>query len=499
MYDFGQFNNALNRRVMKMGINKVILSETGTYNPMYQRPYELDVQKNSLETIFNRMESTGGVLSGQLLAGAGCNIIMPSSNRGGNIHIPNGWNEKRIRFVLEVCCHFNLGNPVSYFVQGYTSFPGVNPQTGSIAPDMDFHVNSFVAVNQMTTTTPHGPGTRFVVAEQSQIMSDNNFASAMQGDATYMIRPVDIFYGMQTNYMADAHQYAGNAPSVDSRSIIRRDAIRSSRSSNIPTTYLANVIGSYCTATEQANFGVSEANIVGKAIENVFEAPVIENPFFASLAASNDMGSLTRFRWSDLEAIDPGVFSKTTYAAMDQRQLSKVCQSGQYTPWHGTDRTTVTASALMHAVPALMMETMFSAIAFTSNNSSIDGRMHTLIGGALSLTGEDLRRNYKIFIDRLEREVLFDLTYAGTESYTIEMMVDSQGESRLKLSIAGMREEEFVLPSFCDNLYAPVVAGGRDIYQNMVQSLDSLVNSLAETKVQASYKGMEPLQVNTTI
>ena len=144
----------LPRAISSMNVTRMLMVETGRYNPMYQRPYETNINNHALNAIADRIMSTDSKrATGSLVSGIASSIAAPSSTPGQEIQIQYGWSERRIRFVMEVEYTTSLGGKGIYYIQGYTSHPGVS-MTGAVDPYMQFIVNSFTAVNRVETLTP---------------------------------------------------------------------------------------------------------------------------------------------------------------------------------------------------------------------------------------------------------------------------------------------------------------------------------------------------------
>lgn len=119
-------------------VKKLLLQETGTYNQMYNRPYEVDTQGGMLENAISRLEQAKGGLSGSGLSGIGSMLLRPSASvmQGvSDVYIPNGWSERRLRFVMEVEVTSKTGSTSIFYFQGFSEYVGVSMQ-GSIDPRM---------------------------------------------------------------------------------------------------------------------------------------------------------------------------------------------------------------------------------------------------------------------------------------------------------------------------------------------------------------------------
>ena len=88
-----QFGNQFSDN-KKMRITGLLIQDTGTYNPMYIRPYTTHVTKEAANAISDRVNQTGDI-NYATFSGIAGSIIAPSAVALGEIPIPNGWGERR--------------------------------------------------------------------------------------------------------------------------------------------------------------------------------------------------------------------------------------------------------------------------------------------------------------------------------------------------------------------------------------------------------------------
>jgi hypothetical protein len=489
----------LGHRITKMQVEQLIMVESGTYNPLYHRPYQSHLDAQLLNTVINRVDQAGtGHITGNLLSGVAGMILAPTAtvDTSREIAIPHGWQERRIRFVLIVSVEFSLGTQNTYYYQGYTNYPGVNV-SGAIDPQMVFIINSVMVVGkQVANYGPMGYTTMDRLVESYQVVADPTWHSITQAQMAHLMRPQDVFTGMQSNYMrgaADAYgQYDNGSSYRDARSVLRADPQRSNRANNLPGAYVAKVIDGFFTSSQMSEFGHSDADVLSISKQTVMETPISENPFIRWLGERRSQPTGYQFTMGDLELLDSGVSGRVNLIIPGQAQAVQQHRTGMTSFWNGADRATVVASHLVQAIPALMMELLITKIALRSTNHDIGGRISTVLISANSLTGLDLTRHYELFVRRLETEIIHDFTYGGQESYQLEIQADIFGETWVNLSIGPMPLIQYVAPSFCDNLFAPIVAQNQHQFDNLVLNMEQLVNNVNES-VFAGHAGQAPV------
>jgi len=470
-------------QISKINIARLLMSETGTYNDMVQRPYTLSMEAGTLNSITQRAVEMHGKLSGATLSGVACDLVSPSAAPTGNVSIPNGWGTRRIRFVMEVHCQFVLGVTMIYYIQGYTDFPGVSA-TGEPAPDMRFIINSIIGVSRTTIPTPSGMVTRDIITENSQVVADPNALNAMMG-GNLLMRPQDVFGRMQANYISQGHSYGGGNV-IDPRGTLTAAPVRSNRMNNVGAEYIAKIVNGYTTGNELATFGQGTQDILSRAKAEVYETPLMDNPFISILSDVRGMGISNSFTYGDLLNIDPGVSQRKHFAVHSNIQQAQVHTVGATSYWNGTDRETVVATILGQAVPALMMELLISKINFHATNHDHSGNVTIAISGAKSLTEADMTRYYEMFKSRLANEVLRDISFGGNIPFSLQMEVDLFGDTWIRLSLNSGPIIDYALGTFSDSLFTPIVTGQKQMFDSMVYDIENLVNNVSEAVTSAT-------------
>ena len=459
-------------------IAKLLLQETGTYNPLYSRPYEVYISQESMNSICQRVEQTGGSsVTGSLLSGISSNIVAPSATPGKEIAIPYGWTERRIRFLMEVHITPPSGTPYLYYIQGYTNYLGVT-SSGNIDPAMEFYINSFIRVSRCNTIGPYGVQVKDVITEAAHVVN-GAIVHTLTGSDVYGMRPHDLFTGVHSEYLQNAYSYMQNGSGLqDNRITLNSNPVRAARANSLPSNYLANIIDNYQTGAQLATFGQGSGDIISRCRDLTYEAGVDENPFIRAISAAKGVPSSVTFNMNDLCRVDPAAASVTDFITLGATNSTELHQVGQTSGWNGSDSYTLAATILSNAVPAIMMDLMIKTIAFRSTNADISGGMTTGLYAAESFTSADNSANYELFKRRLERELLFDITHGNQELYQLDMVSNLFGETRVTISFNGGAGYTYTTPSFCDSLMTPMITTSRDNYFGVVHNVSTLMSEL---------------------
>lgn len=492
-YGFYEHNNSK----VKIKIGKFILQETGTYNPMYSRPYETNITGHVLEHITDKIESSSTkTIQPELFTGMAHTVISPSATPQGIINIPFGWSERRIRFVLEVHVENAMGSTFIYYFQGYTNYLGIS-EGRNIDPNMEFVINSFLTVTRMPSYTQTGYTTIDKVTESSQVIngrimtegiSDTHPGSPM---GVYSMRPQDVFLGVSSDYLRTSREgygrYGGSKePSfLDARNSPKTDAISNSRQNGLISNYLSGMVRDYTDATALLEFGQDTANVYDRAngMSAQHESLLPHNLFMRAIDQSRGQVGVNTgvFTINDLINIDSNVSNVTNYFALGQTAKTQLPQAGDSAYWNSTDRETLVATLLSNGIPALMMELMISKIHFRTTNYDVTNRVTTTLIDAQSLTTADMTTAYQRFIIRLERELLFDISFGNQESFAIDVNINLFGESMISVGLNGQSMVSYSTPSFCDSLLTPVATTNRAVFEGVCSDFDRLFNNIRQS------------------
>lgn len=478
MHPSQQFNNASRNNIR---VARLHMIETGTYNPQFSRPYMTHVDGTSMDNILRRVDQAGGSkITGSLLSGVTSNILSPSATPGGEIPISLGWQARRIRFVMEVHVEQMSGSQSIYYFQGYTSHAGVG-MGGVVDPTMDFIINSYVRITRAMQSTAYGTTVRDVITESAQVIN-GQIVNQVAGGNVYGMRPQDIFTGIQSQGLSQAYSNYHGDVLDDTRIRFHGEPVRTKRANNLPSHFVAEIIDSCRVANELQDFGQNDQGLVERSRELVYEAPPNENPVIRALSNIRGLYVTTIFSFNDLCQLDPNTRSPevTKFHAMGQAQKATLHSAGQTEFWHIPSRETLAASILSSAVPALMMESMLQSICFKATNHDASGRVTTTIYGIpRSFSNADMSPFIQLLVDRLEREVFFDMTYGNQVLFQLQMECNLFEDTKISVSLDGGPMITYMTPSFCDSLLTPVMTASKENYQQVVSDFDDLRNKLS--------------------
>ena len=453
-------------------IKKLIVHQTGTYNPQFRRPYQTELTGYNEGLIVERLQGSTKYQASQF-AGVANQFLRPQVHAERPIGITNGWNEARLRFFLEVEHVYSSGASVTEFLTGYTDYPGISLQSHAFDPNMEFFINNTVQLRHTNYLNEfQGAQSAYSIVDASHLLADTSaLMGGLPGTETLM-RPHDVFASMGT---AALHGL-GNV--VDIRTNNSLEAQKSKRMNNSTTNYLADILDNYRASYMATNESEDNNDILSRARGLARENSASSDPFLKAISAVRGLPVGNTFRYSDLQRMDGTVDQRTIFVAMNQASRATVHQAGMTASWEGTDRHTHVATILSQAVPALMMELMISRIALKTTNHTINSQVVTQIANVDSLaTGMDITQNVHNFIMRLEHEILADISFNNQVGFSIDIEADLLGETWLRINLDS-QQYDYVAPSFCDALLTPVITSNRDQAMTVAREIDDLFGNV---------------------
>ena len=445
---------------VRIHVTKLLVRESGTYNAQHHRTYQAKVYGEHL-SMFERMmqENSSTIFTPTRVAGTLAGMVgisaEPTDNRP--VAIDNGWQDRRLMFVIEVDVHQGLGK-FQYVVQGFTNYSGVSLQHKHLDPEMIFYVNN--VVEQRVDQIRGVNGMRDVPAMTSnyQLLSNAHTATMGQFDNTQVaVRPQDVFSISAMNNIMDFSE----KNVYQSANQIKSTPIASRRSNNSPASYASNILNSYSEPYSRIEVGQTGKDILSQAVDSARELLPQANHFLRALGNIGLAGVVTgHFPLADLLKLDPNCTSDHVMSFVTplphQRQMH---QAGQTANWHGMERETAIAATLANAFPTIMMDNLLSAMSVSfTNRAPMPDCFRFIPEKVKSFTNLPVQDYVLRAMRRVEVELMADLSYNNDISYDILVNCNVFGETHVRVQLNRNEPQDYVYPSFCDSLLAPVIA-----------------------------------------
>jgi hypothetical protein len=454
-------------------ITKLLLRETGTYNQQYRRPYNTVLTGETLGMFQERLVGAQK-FTPMLFSGLANQFITPTAGYEKQIDIVNGWNEQRMRFIMEIVYDSYVGGTRKVNVMGYTNYMGLSHSL-YIDPKMEFFVNSIVQIRETVQNTPLGVQSFSNVFDNSHILVDNGWNGIYDSFRhDQRLRPEDVYTVMTRTHLPD------NGNLLDARNINNTVAVKSRRSNGLASEYMAKILDGYNQASVQAQYGQDNDTILSEARGIVGESPASRDPFLSAIAQVRHCPVGNIFTFSDLQRLDPNVDNVTVVSLAAPTERASLHITGQTADWGASDRSTHVATILSQSVTGLLLDYGLTRVVFMSTNRNFGGATTTTFIDVCGFSTGDLSPQLEAFKSKLENGILRDISMCNQTDFMVEMQADLLGETRMRISVDGGPVVDYVTPTFCDALMVPVLTSNNDLTTNLANDFEALASALTE-------------------
>ena len=469
-----QLNNYFSHEPVTVNVIKLLIQKSNTYNQMYNRPYESNLQHDDLKTIMERLSRNPRTnITPNVVSDVASNIIRPSSIPVGLINIPNGWDTPRDRFLLIAEVAYNSGSTEKHFIQGYTDYHCVSEMSNSIDPASIFTINS---INKMNVTQGHYVNGVQTPEIRRLTASDQIITKTDINSNTISMRPVDVINTIETETMNTGLRQANEeVVAHDTRTSLKTMGPSSSkRYNNVPSVYLSNLMNGYNSVVNEIDELSGDADIWRECSLNLNENLITGNAVVRYLSRTCNVGFTNWFRYSDLISAFPYIDNVTTYIRNTNTEYSFIHTAGSTETLNQSTREGVAAAMLSQSVPAIMTQCMLNSIRFRTTNNDALGNITTVIIAVDSLAINPTAM-IEAFKSRFQKEVYNTITYNNSEVVELDMSCDLFGDTCINISIAGGPMIPYVYPTFCDSLLAPTITNNPDSLRNISGDMETLL------------------------
>lgn len=458
-------------------IRKAIFVETGTYNDMALRPYQTNMDVN-IARQFQEATDFGRSVTPDNVGSIAGNFLKPMAQAVAPVSIANGWDVPRLRFMIEVEHPSASGfASLRQIITGYTDHVGVSP-SGAVNYNMRLYFNNVITLRQVQDETPYGSQIRAQVADASHVLTGqfNPAAFGQADNSLYTMRPGDIFGYMAFSYLGDEV--------IDTRPSFGEGPVKKSkRRHGSAPEYVSKVVEAYeNTMQDDESTADDFSRIMNRAKGQVSDSLVSSDPFLMEAGKQTSFSEGGSMAYGELNNMYPSldhVAQIILAKSVVQSGVPQNHQRGSTEYWHSSNTETITATILSNSVPSLMMDLMLTRVAFMATNRTLTGDYDIRLADARSFTeGLDLSPYLQRFMARLEVEVLRGLSSNNMIDFEISMTVDVLGETHISISMAGGPKYDYVTPSFCDALMAPVLTNNNDNLRAIGNDIEQLVSNI---------------------
>lgn len=462
-------------------IKKLVLQQTGTFHDVYNRSFEMHLDDNSLNSLRNRIEQAGqGRITRQSFRGMSSSILVPTAEvdpTRDRIHVPDGWDRARCRFMMEVDVTSNLGEQSTYFFQGFSDHLGLT-RTGNIDDKMVFYINGFIRVQKVTRSGRNGSYEVGVVKESAQII-DGKLIFDRNRD-TYMARTVDLYSNMQERFFD-----TGFVEKLDdSRTTLQSpiDSIFARRIDNLPGEYLSSTLDNYRRNTDILQFGTDRGDVLART-QQVLNSDLLnmqDNPVLTRLAQIQGTHTSTSFTIKDLMDLDPEVVRGNTIegTVLSNKALEQLAYHGNdVSDWRAPTVEAIWATQIATSLAAIMMSNYYRVLDFTVDNMNINNEIKVTPLDSLAYAENMPRQIFERMLDQVE-DLFFDISGGNIDNFEVMAKASQYDQTEIFVSVNNAPEQRFFVPSFADSLLSPFYTRDRSRLTNLSTDLESILNDV---------------------
>ncbi len=477
--------NAMSVGAPAVRIGNVVLVQSGTYQEQHMRPFNMTVNNQAINQLLDATRGglNLGVSAVQDIAGQ---IVQPSAMTEGIVGISGeGWTSRRFRGFLRAHEEHPIIKGTStqriFFI--YTDQCDVS-YGNLLDPNMRVYFNSETIISESVQNTAMGLQRFCKVEAANQIVTPVDMMAGNNGmfsaQSSHLIRPEDVFSIGQMTSIVDRLQSTGKFNGTINRMHDHRTMVGecgayqySQRQDTSPVRYVSNTLRAFQHSVHEAdmlgddNFGNVAANskehLYGEAQSYAANSSIHSNAFLAILKEKANYMERGFVTWGDLCQLFPELVQQQGCAqfAMDNGQSArKVNFANDSMHFHGADQTSVASATLGQTVPSLMMDTFLRHVGFAVTNGPHPGTYqfdyHSNMIKSI-MEGVDMRPYLMEFERRLITDCLNTITFNNQIPFTLSMSSDLAGDSVIDISLQGESVVRYVVPTFTDGLFAPII------------------------------------------
>lgn len=468
-------------------MTKFLIVQSNTYNDQMSRPFSTNFDGH-LVAQFKEATHHGSTYNPTALAGVAGAFLRPQAEATAMVAIPNGWDQRRFRFSMEFETATAFQGSLRQVVTGYTDHPGATADGQAMDQNMRLYFNNSIHLQAAHAMTPHGAVETLRVADASHVLFPGQ-GTQFNGQPTGLqtMRPEDVIGSISTQVLSDANV-------VDCRSSLDTAGIKKSRRNNLlAPEYVAKTMTAIDQAHKLADSTADHATIYESARATVRET-LTTHDFF--LSALNQFSSTFRYHgyvtYGELCRLFPETeHVRTIVLPGPTQRMTAMPSRGMTESWTMPTQETVVATILANAIPAVMMDCMLTKVTFVATNQTLNGQPDLQIREAASFTsGIDMSPYLERFRVRILQEVLADITRNNMFSVNLAITCNVLADTMVQVSLDGGHPVDYVTPSFCDGLFAPIITSTPHALSTVAHDMDMLFNNVGQNHAVTQYSPM---------
>lgn len=465
-----------------ISIVRILFTPTGSHNTQYQQPYQLSghLDNHMLESIRHATNEGRNISAGALAPFAG-SILRPAADITWDANIVGGWDQPRLRFMMEVEIQNQTGLTKQY-ISGYTNYNGYHKNGSQVSFDPEMHM----VINRVLSLNVGSVGGIRMAGSDRLLTGDYQptFGDSGNQNITVGLRPEDVFSIMQSS-----GQGGYGETILDGRTVFAGNVPKFSTIANdLPNQYLSRILKGAIpehNMSAQDSMLATYGDALDRSIGHVAELGVNSNRILHQLLQNGGFHEGGSFTYRCLMEVgsNKGNLDDRVHliepSGIGGYEMG-LHQAGQSANWNSATNESVIAKVIAAQVPALMSDHFLTKIAFSATNRTINREFAVDIQGAPSswLPNPDMvKHTIQSFINRVVQEILVGISINNAIDYNLRVIVDMYGETHIYASVMGAAEVYFCSPSFADSLTTPLIARNNSYAMSYASDMESLANN----------------------
>jgi len=454
--------------------------ESPVYDAQYNRPWDTSITSvHTVNTVRERLENIGNNIGTirHALSDISSEIIAPSSNTERSL-IVNGWDCRRIQFILTISYEDSFSNINYETITGYTDHVGVTRS-------MQLDENMMFTVNNILSEKEHR-GQRGVVYEtrwnNQMLNAPVDRGGRSFENSSFVMRPEDIC--LATSLPATYDESQPLTSMITARGVINN------RLYNDSSSYLSHALSSIKKTMADARTNTGEQEVLLNSSSLLKSNNIRSSVFLRKMQESSGLSvSTMEFTFAKLLRVFPEIRSIARIDVLPDADRSNTNYIGQASSTNGSDTTAIYANMVYHTTASYMAEHALSKVHFIATNENMS-RTHGIdplfdLTFAGSNHPNDNRDMIDSFIQKMTTVFLISLSRANEYQYWMEVDIEFGRTAIINISIERHEEERYVFPSFADALFTPIRTDSLDHFRDVSRDIGTLMQygtELAETK-----------------
>ena len=461
-----------------------MMIEVGTYNTMARRTFQTNLTNEVVSGINDvyKNKPMSKITAGEV-AGVCNQFFTISPVVESLVDITNGWKEKRHSFVLAIDVVTPM-QTIRKIVSGYTeSAFGIttNGLTGSVAPDLNFYVNSIVDLGIVTTHVNGSSYSGGTIKNNVQVIT-SDYSAFNSNENINLVTPHSILEGIE---MAEYMQTAENSTIISADSIASNKGTLVKRDYVIPTKSLTGVLGEYTDALLRSTPSMSECEIFGSAANMLSPTSGMQDHFLSKLL--DETGQVKVFDYTQLLSWFPNADDILTVIKTNPTN-GLLANSGNSASWTDTTISAQFAYLLAQAVPAILLSFGVSNFSFSMTNMTVGGvgivyTPNSAPQGFFDKGDSNaILRAIEGIRSRLVAEVINDFTYRGELPFSLTINYGIGVDMMIRTKIGSDPEQDYYYPSFADADLTPAITKSMGQQSKIIGDMKDLITYLPHPK-----------------